>query len=76
MDEIKDKFKIVIALGDTHCLLHSLLYSLSHIKGYEYINTKINNYLKKNPNKSDIKLEKNNKIEYDIRTITLLRKII
>jgi len=76
MDEINKVFNIVGVEGDSHCLLHSLLYGLSNIKGYEYINKIINKYLKNNPNKSDIKLVKKKTIEYDKRTITLLRQII
>ena len=47
MDEINKVFNIVGVEGDSHCLLHSLLYGLSNIKGYEYINKIINKYLKK-----------------------------
>ena len=63
MDEINKVFNIVGVEGDSHCLLHSLLYGLSNIKGYEYINKIINKYLKNNPNKSDIKKIKKKKKE-------------
>ena len=67
MDEINKVFNIVGVEGDSHCLLHSLLYGLSNIKGYEYINKIINKYLKNNPNKNNKKIVKKKKKKKDKR---------